>query len=175
MEIYKIVKKDTNFEAQAAYLLRNAFPQAYSESAEAEVVNCLGAERVLLAAMEKDELLGFIGAIPQYGVTGWELHPLVVRVGRRGLGIGRKLCLALEDELRRRGAVTIYLGTDDEDFQTSLAGIDLYANTYEKIENIINYKNHPYEFYQKLGYKIVGVLPDANGVGKPDIWMAKRI
>ena len=34
---------------------------------------------------------------------------------------------------------------------------------------------HPYEFYVKMGYKIVGVIPDANGIGKPDIWMAKRV
>lgn len=33
----------------------------------------------------------------------------------------------------------------------------------------------PYEFYQKLGYAIIGVVPDANGLGKPDILMAKRV
>ncbi len=31
------------------------------------------------------------------------------------------------------------------------------------------------EFYQKVGYTVVGVVPDANGLGKPDILMAKRI
>jgi aminoglycoside 6'-N-acetyltransferase I len=34
---------------------------------------------------------------------------------------------------------------------------------------------HPYEFYKKVGFTIVGVLPDANGFGKPDIFMAKRV
>jgi aminoglycoside 6'-N-acetyltransferase I len=29
--------------------------------------------------------------------------------------------------------------------------------------------------YQKCGFLIVGVMPDANGPGKPDILMAKRI
>jgi hypothetical protein len=29
--------------------------------------------------------------------------------------------------------------------------------------------------YQKLGFVIVGVMPDANGPGKPDIYMAKRV
>jgi aminoglycoside 6'-N-acetyltransferase I len=30
------------------------------------------------------------------------------------------------------------------------------------------YAGHPYEFYMKIGFSIVGVMPDANGVGKPD-------
>jgi hypothetical protein len=34
---------------------------------------------------------------------------------------------------------------------------------------------HPNEFYQKLGYEIVGVIPDANGLGKHDILMAKSL
>jgi aminoglycoside 6'-N-acetyltransferase I len=45
----------------------------------------------------------------------------------------------------------------------------------ENIKNIKNLKRHPYEFYQKLGYTIVGVVPDANGIGKPDIVMAKSL
>jgi len=32
-----------------------------------------------------------------------------------------------------------------------------------------------YEFYQKLGFVIVGVMPDANSFGKPDIYLAKRV
>jgi aminoglycoside 6'-N-acetyltransferase I len=38
-----------------------------------------------------------------------------------------------------------------------------------------NLKNHPFTFYERLGYHIVGVIPDANGIGKPDILMAKRL
>lgn len=48
-------------------------------------------------------------------------------------------------------------------------------DTFGKLTNIQNIGGHPYPFYEKLGYKIVGVFPDANGIGKPDIWMAKRI
>jgi hypothetical protein len=32
-----------------------------------------------------------------------------------------------------------------------------------------------HQFYQRLGYTIVGVIPDANGPGKPDIVMTKWI
>jgi len=36
-------------------------------------------------------------------------------------------------------------------------------------------KGHPFRFYQKLGFSVVGVLPDVNGFGKHDILMAKRV
>jgi len=36
-------------------------------------------------------------------------------------------------------------------------------------------RGHVFGFYQKLGYVVVGAIPDANGFGKPDILMAKRI
>jgi aminoglycoside 6'-N-acetyltransferase I len=81
----------------------------------------------------------------------------------------------LEAQVRRRGGLTLWLGTDDEDGLTTLSGVNLYPNVYEHISKIKNLRNHPYEFYQKLGFVIVGVMPDANGRGKPDIYMAKQI
>jgi aminoglycoside 6'-N-acetyltransferase I len=50
-----------------------------------------------------------------------------------------------------------------------------FPNVWEHIAHIRNVKHHPYEFYQKLGYVIVGVIPDANRPGKPDILMAKSL
>jgi aminoglycoside 6'-N-acetyltransferase I len=58
---------------------------------------------------------------------------------------------------------------------TSLGGADLYRDLWQQIANIVNLKGHPYEFYMKLGYVITGVMPDANGHGKPDIYMGKRL
>jgi len=69
----------------------------------------------------------------------------------------------------------VKLGTDDENERTSLGGIDLFPNVAEKIAQIRNLRRHPFEFYQKLGYEITGVVPDANGFGKPDIIMCKRL
>jgi len=123
----------------------------------------------------KDESVGWIGGIPDYNGNVWELHPLVVRGDCHGLGVGRKLVADLEDQVRARGGVTVTLGTDDENNQTSLGGINLYPDVWAHIKNIKNLNHHPFEFYQKCGYQIVGVLPDANGPGKPDILMGKSM
>jgi aminoglycoside 6'-N-acetyltransferase I len=49
------------------------------------------------------------------------------------------------------------------------------VDTWEKIRTIRNLNRHAFEFYQKQGYTIIGVMPDANGRGRPDILMGKRI
>jgi len=120
-------------------------------------------------------VLGWISGISQYEGRVWELHPLVVHVSHQGQGIGRALVVDFEERVRERDGLTILLGTDDVAGQTTLAGIDLFPHVWEHVTHIKNLKQHPYEFYQKLGYVIVGVIPDANGLGKPDILMAKSL
>ena len=175
MEIISLDKSKLQHLQGTADLLREAFPHSYSDCAEEEVETCLNPDRIALIAVDSDEVVGFIGAIPQYGVTGWELHPLVVLAACQNTGIGSQLIQALESEVASRGGLTIYLGTDDEFGKTSLSQTDLFEDTFSKIVTIRNLNRHPYEFYQKMGYRIVGVIPDANGMGKPDIWMAKCI
>lgn len=58
---------------------------------------------------------------------------------------------------------------------TTLAGVDLYPNVLEHLAQIRNLRRHPYEFYQKLGFVLADVMPNANGRGKPDIFLAKRV
>jgi len=77
--------------------------------------------------------------------------------------------------VRDRGGLTLQLGTDDVDNMTTLGGVDVYPGVLEHLAALRNLRRHPYEFYQKLGFVVVGVVPDANGFGKPDILMAKRV
>jgi aminoglycoside 6'-N-acetyltransferase I len=175
MEICSFDKSNEQFISEAAELLKENFPHSYIARAPDEISKCLANDRIMIMAVEDGHLIGFVGAIPHYGVTGWELHPIVVRKSRQLQGIGTLLIRALESEVAKRGGITIYLGSDDEFDQTSLSKTDLYEDTFTKITNIRNYNKHPYEFYLKMGYKIVGVIPDANGIGKPDIWLAKRV
>lgn len=167
-------KGNQQYRKEAVEILAQTFPHAYKDCAVEAIEECLEEERIAIMAVENGHLVGFIGATPTYEYA-WELHPLFVRKDFRSQGIGTRLIQALEKECADRGVITLYLGADDEFEQTSLGNTDLYLDTYEKMKNIKNLKRHPFEFYQKLGYKIVGVIPDANGMGKPDIFMAKRL
>src|SRR5258708_23246453 len=120
-------------------------------------------------------MLGWIGGLPEYEGLVWEWPPLVVQAELQRQGVGRGLVADFEEQVKQRGGLTIMLGSDDEDDMTSLAGQNLYENLWDKIAHIQNLKRHPFEFYQKLGYTIIGVVPDANGRGKPDIIMGKRV
>lgn len=167
---------------QTATILVEAFKEHWAsawqnpEEARAEIEESFAEHRISRISVDKNEnVLGWIGGISMYDGRVWELHPLVVNPQFHGRGIGRALVEDLEEQVKNRGGLTLFLGTDDEDNMTTLSNTNLYENTFDKITKIKNVKGHPFEFYQKLGFKIVGVMPDANGRGKPDIYMAKRI
>ncbi|SDI16446.1 GNAT family N-acetyltransferase [Proteiniclasticum ruminis] len=175
IEISSFSIHEKGFVNKAALLLERAFPNSYNGIGLDEIKECLSEDRVAFKATRDGEFLGFVSALEAYKPYGWELHPLVVADNARKMGIGRKLVGALEKALSERGVLTVFLGTDDERFATSLSDGNLFENLYEKMANVRNYKGHPYEFYEKAGYQIVGVIPNANGWNKPDIIMAKNI
>jgi aminoglycoside 6'-N-acetyltransferase I len=172
-----ITSKDEQWIQEASQLFVDLFPHAWPTKKDGleEMYECLEEERVNCAAIDEDHLIGFVGAIPQYEKNGWELHPLFVQKEYQGKGIGKILVNELEELVRANGGIMMYLGSDDEFGTTNLYGKDLYTDLYEQIQNIKNIGQHPYEFYQKQGYQIIGVVPDANGFGKPDIMLGKRL
>lgn len=178
MKIVDLDIKNERMLNQAASILYEAFPHSWTniEDALEEVHECSSNGRICRVAIDNEmNALGWIGGKSMYSGNVWELHPLVVDSRFRGQGIGSALLKDFEKQVRVRGGITVWLGSDDENGSTSLAGIDVYPNVLKHIAGIQNIKRHPYEFYQKLGYTIVGILPDANGFGKPDIFMAKRV
>ncbi len=185
LEITDLRPHQSDYIEQAATILVRAFrdnwPDAWPDIADAleEMQEMLAEDRVCRVALQavdgKTRVVGWIGGIPGYEGLVWELHPLAVDPDFQGQGIGQALVLDFEAQVRMRGGLTITLGSDDENGMTTLADTDLYENLWEKIATIHNLKGHPYEFYQKLGFSIIGVIPDANGIGKPDILMGKRV
>ena len=162
---------------QAAALLVEAFPHwlPTRELAQDEVMHALAADRICLAIRAEEEILGWVGAIPGYS-HAWELHPLVVRADVRRTGVGRALVTALEERVRAAGALTLYLGTDDDGAVpgTSAGGVELFPDVLSHAVDLRVF-DHPAGFYRRLGFEVAGLIPDANGRGKPDILMAKRL
>ncbi|MHA2857076.1 GNAT family N-acetyltransferase [Paenibacillus lautus] len=117
----------------------------------------------------------WIAGSSSYDGNVWDIHPLIVHKNFRNKGIGKALVLDFENCVREKGGITIFLGSDDENNSTTLFEQDLYPEVLDNLKQIQNKKGHPLEFYKKIGFSVVGVLPDANGFGKPDIFMAKRV
>ena len=126
--------------------------------------------------MDGDEVIGWCGILPNYHGRIYELHPLVVRRDRQRQGVGSALVDAISQIARDRGGLTLQLGADDEKpgGETSFANVDLYDDLPKRI-NEFDPGTHQSAFYLKIGFKIIGVIPDADGPGKPDILLAKRL
>jgi aminoglycoside 6'-N-acetyltransferase I len=172
---------DPHYIEQAAQLLLNAFRDRAAawpdiDSARREVLESLAPGKISRVAIDDEgDALGWIGGQPQYDGAVWELHPLVVARHVRRRGVGRALVQDLERAVVERGALTLWLGSDDEIDETSLSRVDLYDDLPAKLASFRSGGDHPADYYRRLGFSIVGVMPDANGRGKPDIFFAKRI
>ncbi len=177
MRIVDLRPDDEAAIRQVAEILTDQIPQGWPtlEEALAEVRESFEPGRVSRVALDDDgAVLGWIGAIPTYS-HAWELHPLVVRGDRQRRGIGSALVADLERLLRERGCLTLYLGSDDETAQTSAASVDLFPDVLGHAARLRVVGSHPLDFYRRLGFVVIGLLPDANGPGRPDIWLAKRL
>ena len=166
---------------QCATLLHESFRDRAAAwpdlaSAREEVIGSLEPGKISRVALDDSGIvIGWVGGQPQYDGVVWELHPLVVAANARRCGIGRALVQDLEALVAARGALTLWLGSDDEIGETSLGGVDLYDDLPLRLAGFRAGGEHPFPFYQRLGFRLVGVMPDANGPGKPDIFLAKRI
>ena len=176
-DIVDLAPHDRDRVRQVVEIVQTVFPDwlETEDAIRAEVGESFEPGRISLVAVDGDHVLGWIGAIPTYS-HAWELHPLAVRPAAQRHGVGRALVTALEARVHERGALTVYLGTDDDGPTpgTSAAGIDLWPDPLAHASALTVF-DHPTGFYRKLGYAVVGLIPDADGPGKPDVLMAKRL
>jgi len=151
-----------------------AWPSAEAAAEEVEQSMREDVQRISIVAMAGGRAVGWVAGLKMYSYA-FELHPMVVRHDWQRRGIGRALLKAFEAEARGMGALTVYLGSDDHVRATSVGGTNLFPDVLGRAREIKNVKNHPYEFYVKCGYEVVGLIPDANGKGQPDIILAKSL
>jgi aminoglycoside 6'-N-acetyltransferase I len=170
---------DASVRRQAAELLVEAFPHPNGwptmTDALEQVDDVLVPAGRCRVALDGDELVGWIGSMPGFRGRVWELHPLVVRANAQGRGIGRELVYDLERTLFAEGAVTLWVGTDDDLAETSLAGVDVYPAPLDHLRALRAPARHPLGFYQRMGFALCGILPDANGFGLPNFMLARRL
>ena len=146
------------------------------ESAFSEVRLQMNPDNINLIACVRDcPVCGWICASPHYEQRVWEIDPLAVHPEFQGRRIGSWLIGETERQVRLRGGITLYAATDDETNSTTLFGKDLYPDPLDMLRSVRTRKLHPLSFYLKNGFTVVGVMPDANGFGKPDIYVAKRL
>jgi len=181
MAIEDLTASDQEAVEQTAMLLVEAF-RGHSDawpdfvSAYEEVQESFGEDRVSRIARDEDgRVAGWIGGIPTYDGHVWEVHPLAVRPDLQRRRLGTALLNDLERLAAKRGVLTLWVGADDEDGRTSLGGEDLFPNLLDRLASIENRSDHPFSFYLKRGFCLAGVVPDANGFGRPDILLAKRL
>lgn len=167
------IKENINYAEDISIMMTEAFNSFYSTDDIIELVN---KSFISLGYIENKILIGYAGLLEMYSNITCELHPLIIKSGYRNMRVGSKLLKELEREAKLKNVLNIMLGSDDEDYKTNLHQFDFNNTDISYIlNNIKNINNHPYEFYQKNGYKIVGIFPNANGIGKPDIWLWKQL
>lgn len=182
----KIVNMNTLNETQffqAAQMLSDELPLGWPTLADAtQEVNdwlqpsgeCAAADckwrddrsTIFIAAIDGEEVIGWCGILPSYSGKVYELHPLVVRHDWQRKGVGTLLVDTLAQMAKEKGGLTLWLGTDDDKpgGETSFAHVDLYDNLPRRMGEF-KPGTHQAAFYLKIGFQIIGVMPDANGIG----------
>ncbi len=122
---------------------------------------------------DANNAVGWIGAI--WDKDGWEIHPIADVPKAQRQGIGFVLVEEICKLARESGAAAVRAGTSDETNATSFSSVNLYENPYAAMQNFKAPEDHAVNFWIKAGFTLVGVLPDAEGLGKPGIHFSKRV
>ena len=143
------------------------------ELALRQVVAATSPGRLGRVILDQGQAAGWIGIIK--GRRVWEIHPIAIAIEHQYKGFGHLLVEDVARLAKAAGALTLFAGTSDEVGTTNLFGVDLYADPASAIKNLRATRRNPFEFWQNAGFTVVGLMPDAEGEGKPGIHMARRL
>ena len=143
------------------------------ELARKQVTSAAAPGRLGRVVLDRDEVVGWIGLIK--GKRVWEIHPIAIAIEHQYKGFGHLLVEDVAHLAKEAGALTLFAGTSDEVGTTNLFGTDLYADPARSIKDIQATGRNPFKFWQNAGFTIVGLIPDAEGIGKTAIHLARRL
>lgn len=121
------------------------------------------------------EVCGLASAAPYRSSSVLRVHPLVVDPPFQRRGVGRTLLKTVEDAARELGFSTLILALEDEAGQTSLSGKSLFPDPLAPMTRFVPPAAHPSTFLKRMGFGLTGVLPEAAGPGRPELWFAKSL
>lgn len=180
MRVTDLTEADIDLIDQVAHILLECFAEfspgwlATLEDAVDEVFESFEpGRRSRVLINDAEDVLGWVGAFEDEHC--WEIHPIAVALEHQRQGHGTGLVEDIAALAREAGAVALWAGTGDETGATSLFGRDLYADPLAAMTNLTAAARHPVNFWRKVGFTLVGVLPDEEGLGKPGIHFARRI
>jgi len=78
----------------------------------------------------------------------------------------RKICVHCKEKIVVTPEALREAGLDPD----TLRGVDFYRDVPGHLRDLKNLGQHPLAFYLRVGFRVVGVMPDPNGRGKPDIF-----
>jgi len=178
--IVDLTGNDTDLIEQIARFLPHCFRQFSPgwipniEVGSEKVLESLsGGRRSRVLVDQNRTALGWIGAIPDDNM--WEIHPIAVAPQSQRKGYGAMFVNDIAALARDAGAVAVWAGTSDETQSTNLSKFDLYREPNKAMEKIEVAQGHPVNFWLKMGFSLVGFMPDEEGLGMPGITFAKRV
>jgi aminoglycoside 6'-N-acetyltransferase I len=132
-------------------------------------------EHIAFGAFADSTLVGWIGATPSYNGNVWEIQLLGVTPEWQRNGIATTLVHRLVTAVAHAGCHTVCVWCDDESKSTSIGGDSLFPHPLDALARLESGPRHAGGFYEHIGFVRCGILPDANGPGKPDILYAKPV
>ncbi len=126
-----------------------------------------------VAIDEKGTIAGWMAATREHP-HGWRAMPLVVRRDLRRRGVGRALIADLSAFVAADGPGTVYAALPGE-VRTSITGRPLFPSVLGRVLDVSSPDDHPLAFYRRVGFEVVGVLPDVVGPGTHELLLAKPV
>lgn len=134
----------------------------------------LAAEWYARVAIDKTgTIAGWMAATREHP-HGWRAMPLVVRADLRRRGVGRALIADLAAFVAEDGPGTVYASLPGE-VSTSITGRALFPNVLGRVLDVPSPDDHPLTFYRRVGFEVVGVLPDVVCPGTHELLLAKPV
>ena len=178
--IVELDSPDTRTVEQLAQITFDAFRESSPqwlptmETARRQVLAVVETNQIGKVLVDQDRTpMGWIGLIP--GARVWEIHPIAIAVEHQYKGYGQLLVEDAAAMATNAGALTLFASTSDEVGTTNLFGQNLYDNPALALANLQATGRTPYKFWESAGFTVVGVLPDAEGKGKPSIHLAREL